>query len=99
MATAIVLQTEVCCVCRGKFNDDRVSSGHFRATDNYGAYVCISAAWHEGCGGDDGCRPPLRQEPDSEMGCFGPWEEWMGIRIGHACPSPFDPKRRRDERP
>jgi hypothetical protein len=99
MATAIVLQTEVCCVCRGKFNDDRVSSGHFRATDNYGAYVCISAAWHEGCGGDDGRRLPLRQEPDAEWGCFGLWEEWMGVRLESSYASPFDPKRRRDERP
>jgi len=90
MAVSLDLQTGVCCVCRGTFHNDRVeSSGHFRATDCYGAYLAVGAAWHEGCGG-----APLGQEPDAEMGCYGPWEEWMGVVLRHSYASPFDPKRR-----
>jgi hypothetical protein len=90
---AIELRTQNCFICRKPIEyKDRVTSGHFRATDCDGGYISVIASWHHST-----CKAAAEaypQEKNSEQGCLGPYEEWMGIEVDHTSESPYDVRRR-----
>src|SRR4029434_7438922 len=72
------LDVAVCLGCKRALGNSYVSGGHFllnptAITREY-RYV-VSAAWHQRCEARF-----KRQYPDHKAGCYGPWEEWMGVR-------------------